>query len=55
LDFYKSDLSVVLPVYNIGVIACTTLVAAVFFKEKFNNKQYLGLLLGVLAIILLLF
>ncbi len=55
LDFYKNNAAVVLPAYNIGVIACTTLVAGLFFNEKFNKKQYSGLLLGVLAIILLLF
>ncbi|MFM6949162.1 MAG: EamA family transporter [Aquirufa sp.] len=55
LDYYKNDAAIVLPVYNIGVIACTTLVAGLFFKEKFNKKQYLGLLLGVFAILLLLY
>lgn len=54
LDYYKNNAAIVLPVYNIGVIACTTLVAGLFFKEKLNKKQYLGLLLGVFAILLLL-
>jgi drug/metabolite transporter (DMT)-like permease len=54
LDFYKSDLSVVLPVYNIGVIACSSLVAWLFFKEKLNSKQLFGLLFGVISIVLLL-
>lgn len=54
LDFYKSDLSVVLPVYNIGVIACSALVAWLFFKERLNKKQLFGLVLGVIAIVFLL-
>jgi len=54
LDFYKSDLSIVLPVYNIGVIACSALVAWLFFKEKLNAKQLIGLGIGIIAILLLL-
>ncbi len=54
LDYYKSDLAIVLPVYNIGVIALTALVAWLFFKEKLSNNQLIGLLIGITSIILLL-
>ncbi|MHA8066568.1 EamA family transporter [Aquirufa sp. ROCK2-A2] len=54
LDFYQNDLAIVLPVYNIGVIATTALVAWLFFKEKLNSKQLIGLLFGIMAIVLLL-
>lgn len=54
LDFYKSELAIVLPVYNIGVIAATALVAWVFFKEKLSKNQLIGLLIGITSIILLL-
>lgn len=54
LDFYQSELAIVLPVYNIGVIATTALVAWIFFKEKLTKNQLIGLLVGTAAIILLL-
>lgn len=54
LDAYQNHGGIVLPIYNIGTIALTALVAWVFFKEKLSPRQGWGLGLGAVAIYLLL-
>ncbi len=55
LDQAGNNGAILLPIYNIGVIGGTALVAYLFFKEKLAKNQLFGLLLGVLAILFLLF
>ena len=43
----------VYPVYNIGVICLSALVAFIFFKEKLNLLNKLGLALALMALILI--
>jgi drug/metabolite transporter (DMT)-like permease len=54
LDQAENNGAILLPIYNIGVIGGTALVAYVFFKEKLSKNQLVGLLLGILAISFLL-
>ncbi len=53
LDQYQNNGAFVLPMYNIGVIVGSALVAFVFFKEKFSSLNKIGLLLAILAIVLI--
>lgn len=55
LDQTGNNGAILLPIYNIGVIGGTALVAYVFFKEKLAKNQLIGLVLGVSAILFLLF
>ena len=41
------------PIYNIGVILISTLVSIMFFKEKLNALNIVGLILAVVAIFLI--
>lgn len=41
------------PVVNGGGLILTTIVAIAFFKEKLSKKQWVGLIIGVIAILLL--
>lgn len=50
LDAYQNNGAFVLPIYNIGVIVGSALVAFVFFQEKFTLLNKIGLLLAVIAI-----
>ena len=43
----------VYPIYNIGVIACSALVAYYFFKEQLNNINKIGLMLALIALVLI--
>jgi drug/metabolite transporter (DMT)-like permease len=53
LTAYGNSGAFVYPLYNIGVILVSALVAFVFFKEKLSALNKIGLLLAVLAIILI--
>ena len=53
LDAFKNNGAYVLPVYNIGVILASTCVALFFFKEKLAKKNWVGLALAVIAIVLI--
>ena len=47
------DNVVLFPLYNIGVVCCTALVGWLLFKEKLTWKNYLGLAIAILAVILI--
>ena len=47
------DNVVLFPVYNIGVVCLTALVGLLFFKEKLTWKNYLGLAIAIIAVILI--
>jgi drug/metabolite transporter (DMT)-like permease len=53
LTAYGNSGAFVYPLYNIGVILVSALVAFIFFKEKLSTLNKIGLLLAVLAIILI--
>lgn len=39
------------PIFNIGIILFSTLLAVIFFKEKLNNLNRLGIVVAILAIL----
>jgi drug/metabolite transporter (DMT)-like permease len=45
--------SVYYPIYNCGVSLMLALIGAVLFKERFTLRQYIGIAIGVIAILLL--
>lgn len=47
------DNVVLFPVYNIGVVSLTALVGWLLFKEKLTWKNYLGLAIAIIAVILI--
>ena len=47
------DAAVLYPAYNCGASVMLTVVGAVFFKEKCNVRQYIGIGIGIAAIVLL--
>jgi len=47
------DSIIFFPIANGGCLIFCTLVSAVIFKERYNAKQYAGLVLGIVAILLL--
>ena len=49
------DNVVLFPVYNIGVVSVTALTGWLLFKEKLTWKNYLGLAIAILAVILIPF
>ena len=49
------DNVVLFPIYNIGVVSVTALVGWFFFKEKLTLKNYIGLVIAVIAVILITF
>jgi drug/metabolite transporter (DMT)-like permease len=55
LDQAGNNGAILLPIYNIGVIGGTALVAYLIFKENLAKNQLIGLVLGVSAILFLLF
>jgi drug/metabolite transporter (DMT)-like permease len=50
LDAYKNNGAFVLPIYNIGVILASAIVAFIVFKEKLQKLNRWGLVLAVIAI-----
>lgn len=50
LTAYGNSGAFVYPLYNIGVILVSALVAFIFFKEKLSTLNKIGLLLAILAI-----
>lgn len=50
LTAYGNSGAFVYPLYNIGVILVSVLVALIFFKEKLTTLNKIGLLLAILAI-----
>jgi drug/metabolite transporter (DMT)-like permease len=53
LRAYHNNGALVYPLYNIGVIIGSSIVAIGAFKEKFSKINWIGLLLAVLAILLI--
>ena len=56
LNLYLSgamDSAIFFPVVNGGGLILTTLSALVLFKEKLSTKRWIGILLGIIAVILL--
>lgn len=49
------DNVVLFPIYNIGVVSLTALIGWLFFKEKLTRKNYIGLVIAVVAVILITF
>ena len=47
------DNVVLFPIYNIGVVSLTAIVGWLLFKEKLTWKNYLGLVIAILAVILI--
>jgi uncharacterized membrane protein len=54
LDAYQNNAAVVLTMYNLSVILLSALTAYVFFKERLTAKQWIGILLGCIGIVLLI-
>ncbi len=53
LSAFHSSSAIVFPVNNIGVLAASSLVSILFFKEKMNKFNWYGLSLSVISIILI--
>ena len=49
------DNVVLFPIYNIGVVSLTALIGWLFFKEKLTLKNYIGLVIAVIAVVLITF
>lgn len=49
------DNVVLFPIYNIGVVSLTAVVGWLVFKEKLTLKNYIGLIIAVIAVILITF
>lgn len=49
------DNVVLFPIYNIGVVSLTAIVGWLAFKEKLTWKNYLGLVIAIIAVILIAF
>ncbi|MCR5036073.1 MAG: DMT family transporter [Bacteroidales bacterium] len=49
------DNVVLFPIYNIGVVSLTAVIGWLAFKEKLTWKNYLGLALAIIAVILIAF
>ncbi len=45
----------IFPINNIGIVAATTAIAVLAFKEKLNQKNTIGILLAIAAIVLIAF
>jgi len=45
--------SVVFPVHNAAVVSLTALIGFLFFKEKFSTKQWAGVALAVISVIMI--
>jgi drug/metabolite transporter (DMT)-like permease len=49
------DNVVLFPIYNIGVVSLTAIIGWLAFKEKLTWKNYLGLAIAIIAVILITF
>ena len=45
--------SIYYPAYNCGTSLMLAFIGAIFFKERFTIRQYIGIVLGILAIVLM--
>ncbi|TAF35399.1 MAG: hypothetical protein EAZ57_04945 [Cytophagales bacterium] len=55
LKDFNNNGALVFPVYNLSIIGLSALIGAVFFAERLNAINYLGLALACLTIFLMLF
>ncbi|MES2382302.1 MAG: EamA family transporter [Bacteroidota bacterium] len=55
LSYYATESASIFPINNIGIVAASTLVAVLFFNEKLNKQNLIGLGLALIAIILISF
>lgn len=53
LDLF--DVSVVVPVINVGIVALSSVVGYFFFKEKLSSINWIGIFIAMLAIFLMAF
>lgn len=52
LNYYPES-TLVFPINNMGIVIATAIFARIFFKEHLSKKNYFGVLLALLAIILI--
>ena len=45
--------SVVFPVHNASVVMLTALIGVIFFREKFSRKQWIGVALAIISVVLI--
>ncbi len=53
LSYFPNASATIFPINNIGIVAASTLVSVLFFKEKLNTKNIIGLTLSLIAIALI--
>lgn len=53
LDHFQNNAAVVLTMYNLSVILLSAVTAFIFFKERLTNRQWIGLGIGCVGIVLL--
>lgn len=53
LSYFPTASATIFPINNIGIVALSTLVSVLFFKEKLNTKNIIGLTLSLIAIALI--
>ena len=55
LKDFDNNGALIFPVLNISVILINSFIAIVFFKEKLNRYNYIGLFLAVVSLVLIIF
>ena len=55
LKIYEGNSSAIIPITNMGIVLFSTLVAALFFRERLSRLNWLGVLLAIIAISLIAF
>jgi multidrug transporter EmrE-like cation transporter len=53
LTFFQNNGAVFYPIYNVGIILLSSVLAMIFFGERLSRINYLGLILSILALFLL--
>jgi drug/metabolite transporter (DMT)-like permease len=53
LSYFPNASATIFPINNIGIVALSTLVSVWLFKEKLNNKNIIGLVFSLVAIVLI--
>lgn len=53
LSYFPTASATIFPINNIGIVAASTLVSVLFFKEKLNTKNIIGLTFSLIAIALI--
>ncbi len=52
INVAKMGGSIVFPIHNTSIVMLTALTGAIFFREKFSNKQWFGIILAVLSVLI---